>query len=72
MLPKRKGRISIRPYNAELAFKNEAAGASPSPTLDLVTSPLSCHSERSAEDERMARSKAENLHGVELFLHGLV
>ena len=31
-----------------------------------------CHSERSAEDMQMARSKAKSLHGVELFLHGLV
>ena len=31
-----------------------------------------CHSERSAEDRRMAMSKTKNLHAVELFMHGLV
>ena len=35
-----------------------------------ITSHLSCHSERSAEERQAVESKTKNLHGVELFLHG--
>ena len=65
-------RQSLRPPRVSTTLKMTIVGNGQR-FIKLKHSLMSvCHSERSAEDVQTARSKTKSLHGVELFLHGLV